>query len=233
MKLGNHRGITKRVFSNHAEWDQVFDFSKDSVQSSVVEIFVKENNKDDFLGRVWFDLNEVPKRVPPDSQLAPQWYRMEDKKGDKSKGGELMVAIWFGTQADEAFAEAWHSKAANVHFDGLCSIKSKVYLSPKLWYLRVGVIEAQDIVLGEKGSSIMRYPELFAKVQVGNQVLRTRVSLPAATRSLTNPFWNEDLMFVVAEPFEDFLLVSVEDRLAPNREEVVARVLLPVSSLEK
>lgn len=91
MKLGNHRGITKRVFSNHAEWDQVFDFSKDSVQSSVVEIFVKENNKDDFLGRVWFDLNEVPKRVPPDSQLAPQWYRMEDKKGDKSKGGEHMV----------------------------------------------------------------------------------------------------------------------------------------------
>ncbi|PHT35366.1 hypothetical protein BC332_34942 [Capsicum chinense] len=82
---------------------------------------------------------------------------MEDKKGDKSKGGEVMVAIWFGTQADEAFAEAWHSKAANVHFDGLCSIKSKVYLSPKLWYLR------------EKGSSMMRYPELFAKVQVGNQ----------------------------------------------------------------
>ncbi|KAG5586932.1 hypothetical protein H5410_047366 [Solanum commersonii] len=233
VKLGNYRGITKRVFSNHAEWDQVFAFSKDSVQSSVVEIFVKENNKDDFLGRVWFDLNEVPKRVPPDSQLAPQWYRMEDKKGDKSKGGELMVAIWFGTQADEAFAEAWHSKAANVHFDGLCSIKSKVYLSPKLWYLRVGVIEAQDIVMGEKGSSIMRYPELFAKVQVGNQVLRTRVSPPAATRSLTNPFWNEDLMFVVAEPFEDFLLVSIEDRLAPNREEVVARVLLPVSSLER
>ncbi|PHT71973.1 hypothetical protein T459_22758 [Capsicum annuum] len=183
VKLGNYRGITKRVVSNHAEWDQVFAFSKDSVQSSVVEIFVKENNKDDFLGRVWFDLNEVPKRVPPDSQLAPQWYRMEDKKGDKSKGGEVMVAIWFGTQADEAFAEAWHSKAANVHFHGLCSIKSEVYLSPKL--------------------------------------------------CLSNPFWNEDLMFVVAEPFEEFLLVSIEDRLAPNREEVVGRVLLPVSSLER
>ncbi|CAN4093773.1 unnamed protein product [Withania somnifera] len=233
VKLGNYRGITKRVFSNHAEWDQVFAFPKDSVQSSVVEICVKENNKDEFLGRVWFDLNEVPKRVPPDSQLAPQWYRMEDKKGDKSKGGEVMVAIWFGTQADEAFAEAWHSKAANVHFDGLCSIKSKVYQSPKLWYLRVGLIEAQDIVMGEKGSSMMRYPELFAKVQVGNQILRTRVSPPAATRSLSNPFWNEDLMFVVAEPFEEFLLVSIEDRIAPNREEVVGRILLPVSSLER
>ena len=61
---------------NNAEWDQVFAFSKETIQSSMVEIFVKERDKDDFLGRVWFDLNEVPKRVPPDSQLAPQWYRM-------------------------------------------------------------------------------------------------------------------------------------------------------------
>ncbi|GFP82998.1 multiple c2 and transmembrane domain-containing protein 1, partial [Phtheirospermum japonicum] len=225
VKLGNYKGITKRVSLGNAEWDQVFAFSKDCIQSSVVEVFVREGNKDEFFGRVWFDLNEVPKRAPPDSQLAPQWYRMEDKKGDRSKCGEVMVSIWFGTQADEAFAEAWHSKAANVHLDGLCSIKSKVYLSPKLWYLRVGVIEAQDVVLGDKGSSMnmVRYPELFAKVQVGNQ----------GNRSLANPCWNEDLMFVVAEPFEDYLMISVEDRLAPNRDEVVGRVILPIVNLER
>ncbi|KAJ4728365.1 Multiple C2 and transmembrane domain-containing protein 1 [Melia azedarach] len=233
VKLGNYRGITKRVSSNHLEWDQIFAFSKDCIQSSMAEVFVKESNKDDFLGRVWFDLNEVPRRVPPDSQLAPQWYRMEDKKGDKTKGGEVMVSIWFGTQADEAFAEAWHSKAANVHFDGLCSIKSKVYLSPKLWYLRISVIEAQDIILGDKGSAMMRFPELHAKAQVGNQVLRTRIAAPSATRSLSNPFWNEDLLFVVAEPFEDYLMISVEDRVGPGRDEVVGRVLLPVSAIER
>ncbi|KAL6564053.1 Multiple C2 domain and transmembrane region protein 10 [Orobanche hederae] len=235
VKLGNYKGITKRVSLGNAEWDQVFAFSKDSIQSSALEVFVKESGKDDFLGRVWFDLSEVPKRVPPDSQLAPQWYRMEDRKGDRSKCGEVMVSIWFGTQADEAFAEAWHSKAANVHLDGLCSIKSKVYLSPKLWYLRVGVIEAQDVVLGGKGAPINmgRYPELFAKVQVGNQVLRTRVAPPTGSRSLSNPCWNEDLMFVVAEPFEDYLLISVEDRLAPNRDEVVGRVILPIANIER
>ncbi|KAI5680026.1 hypothetical protein M9H77_01253 [Catharanthus roseus] len=234
VKLGNYRGITKRVGSGAVEWNQVFAFSKDCIQSSGVEILVKEGNKlDDFLGRVWFDLNEVPKRVPPDSQLAPQWFRMEDKKGDKSKGGEVMVAIWLGTQADEAFAEAWHSKAANVHMDGLCSIKSKVYLSPKLWYLRVNVIEAQDVILGEKGSSMMKYPELFAKVQVGNQILRTRIASPMASKSLSNPIWNEDLMFVVAEPFEDYLLISVEDRIAPNRDEVAGRVILPLTNIER
>ncbi|XP_021630075.1 FT-interacting protein 4 [Manihot esculenta] len=233
VKLGNYRGITKRAGSSNMEWNQVFAFSKDCIQSSMVEIFVKEGNKDDFLGRVWFDLSEIPRRVPPDSQLAPQWHRMEDKKGDKAKGGEVMVSIWFGTQADEAFAEAWHSKAANVHFDGLCSIKSKVYLSPKLWYLRVSVIEAQDIVPGDKGSAMMRFPELFAKILVGNQILRTKIAGPNPNRSMSNPYWNEDMVFVVAEPFEEYLVVSVEDRVGPGREETVGRVLLPMTAVEK
>ncbi|XP_047336324.1 FT-interacting protein 3 [Impatiens glandulifera] len=231
VKLGNYRGITKRIGTSSggiAEWDQVFAFSKDCIQSTTVEVFVKQSNKDDVIGRIWFDLNEVPKRAPPDSQLAPQWYRMEDKKGDKSRTGEVMASIWFGTQADEAFSEAWHSRAANVNFDGLCSLKSKVYLSPKLWYLRVNIIEAQDIVLGEKGSSIMRYPELSAKVHVGNQVLRTRIAPVTTGRVLSNPYWNEDLMFVVSEPFEDYLVVSVEDRV-----EVAGRVLIPVGNIER
>ncbi|KAL1546642.1 Multiple C2 domain and transmembrane region protein 10 [Salvia divinorum] len=231
VKLGNYKGITKRVSSSTSpEWNQVFAFSRDCIQSSAVEVFVKEgNSKDEFLGRVWFDLSEVPKRVPPDSQLAPQWYRMEDKKGERVKSGEVMVSIWFGTQADEAFSEAWHSKAANVHFDGLNSIKSKVYLSPKLWYLRIGVIEAQDVVLGDK----MRYPELFVKVQVGNQVLKTRIASLGSGRSFSSPYWNEDLMFVVAEPFEDYLLISIEDHLGSSRDEVVGRMVLPVSNVER
>ncbi|KAG6434577.1 hypothetical protein SASPL_106215 [Salvia splendens] len=92
VKLGNYKGITKRVsYSTNPEWNQVFAFSRDCVQSSAAEVFVKEGNqKDEFLGRVWFDLSEVPKRVPPDSELAPQWYRMEDKKGEKVRSGEVM-----------------------------------------------------------------------------------------------------------------------------------------------
>ncbi|KAF6141142.1 hypothetical protein GIB67_006587 [Kingdonia uniflora] len=231
VKLGNYKGVTKRGGCSNPEWNQVFAFSKDCIQSSMVEIFVKEKENGDFFGRVWFDLTEVPKRVPPDSQLAPQWYRIEDKKGEKLKGGEVMLSVWFGTQADEAFAEAWHSKAATVHFDSLSSIKSKVYLSPKLWYLRVTIIEAQDLVPGEKGySGMVRYPELVAKAQVGNTVLRTRVALPVANRSLANPYWNEDLMFVVAEPFEDYLMVSIEDHAA-GHEELLGRILIPVAAI--
>ncbi|KAK6934302.1 C2 domain [Dillenia turbinata] len=106
-------------------------------------------------------------------------------------------------------------------FRWLYSIKSKVYLSPKLWYLRLSIIEAQELVAGDKGSltSMVRFLEFFAKAQIGDQVLRTRISMTATNRSLCNPFWNESLMFVIAELFEDYLLISVEDRVAPNREE--------------
>jgi len=65
---------------------------------------------------------------------------------DEWFSGEIMVAIWWGTQADEAFAEAWQSDTG-----GHAIFRSKVYLSPKLWYLRVNVIEAQDLVGIDKG----------------------------------------------------------------------------------
>ncbi|CAH8336912.1 unnamed protein product [Eruca vesicaria subsp. sativa] len=229
IKLGNYKGVTKKVSSSNLEWNQVFAFSKETIQSSVVEIFLRESNKDEYSGRVWFDLSEIPTRVPPDSPLAPQWYKVESRNGVRSSG-ELMVSVWFGTQADEAFAEAWHSKAGNVHIEELSSIKSKVYLSPKLWYLRVSVIEAQDVAVINKGTNLMRFPELSAKLHVGNQILRTSVSTANPTRSFTNPYWNEDLMFVVAEPFEDCITAIVEDRVGGND---VGRVQIPVSAVER
>ncbi|CAH8352141.1 unnamed protein product [Eruca vesicaria subsp. sativa] len=228
VKLGNYKGTTRHFEKkSNPEWNQVFAFSKDRIQASFLEATVKDKDvvKDDLIGRVVFDLNEVPKRVPPDSPLAPQWYRLEDRKGEKVRG-ELMLAVWFGTQADEAFPEAWHSDAATVSgTDALANIRSKVYLSPKLWYVRVNVIEAQDLIPSDKG----RYPEVYVKAIVGNQALRTRVS---QSRTI-NPMWNEDLMFVAAEPFEEPLILSVEDRVAPNKDEVLGRCAIPLQHLDR
>ncbi|XP_022766762.1 FT-interacting protein 1-like [Durio zibethinus] len=228
VKLGNYVGFT-RFFEkkSNPEWNQVFAFSKDRLQASLLEVTVKDKDfvKDDFIGKIFFDLNEIPKRVPPDSPLAPQWYRLEDRQGNKVKG-ELMLAVWMGTQADEAFPEAWHSDAAVVSgAEGLANIRSKVYLSPKLWYLRVNVIEAQDLQPGDKG----RYPEVFVKATLGNQALRTRIS---QARGM-NPMWNEDLMFVAAEPFEERLILSVEDRVAPNKDEVLGKCAIPLQYVDK
>eukprot|EP00268_Persea_americana_P034270 TRINITY_DN3393_c0_g1_i1.p1 TRINITY_DN3393_c0_g1~~TRINITY_DN3393_c0_g1_i1.p1 ORF type:complete len:997 (-),score=118.85 TRINITY_DN3393_c0_g1_i1:1699-4689(-) len=228
VRLGNYKGTTKQFEKKHnPEWNQVFAFSKDKIQSSFVEVFVKDKEmigRDDYFGKVPIELTEVPTRVPPDSPLAPQWYRLENRRGDKVNG-ELMLAVWMGTQADEAFPEAWHSDASHVHGEGVFNIRSKVYVSPKLWYIRVNVIEAHDLHPNNKG----RNPEAVVKAQIGNQVLKTKI---CPTRT-TNPHWNEDLVFVAAEPFEESLVLTVEDQVQQTKDHVLGKVSLPLSKFEK
>ncbi|CAA0805757.1 Calcium-dependent lipid-binding (CaLB domain) plant phosphoribosyltransferase family protein [Striga hermonthica] len=228
VRLGNYRGITKHFEKRHdPEWNLVFAFPHNQLQASFFEIVVKDKDLvlDDFLGRVTFDLADVPRRVPPDSELAPQWYKLEDKKGGCLKKGEVMVAVWRGTQADEAFANAWHSDAAAVGGDAVSKIRGKVYISPRLWYLRVNVIQCQDLIPGDKN----RAPEACVRVVLGNQVLRTKVS---SVKSV-NPFWNEDLVFVAAEPFEEPLVVAVEDRVAPGKDEALGQCMLPLAAVAR
>lgn len=230
VKIGNYKGKTKHFEKKqNPEWNEVFAFAKENLQSSVLEVVVKDKDVlvDDFVGLVRFDLHEVPTRVPPDSPLAPEWYRLADKDGDKKKG-ELMLAVWYGTQADEAFPDAWHSDAIGPTENALASIshiRSKVYHSPRLWYLRVKVVEAQDLVVPDKS----RFPEVYVKVQLGNQAQRTK---PVQARTL-NPMWGEDLMFVAAEPFEEHLVISVEDRVGPGKDENLGKAVIFLHTIEK
>ncbi|XVE73879.1 hypothetical protein DITRI_Ditri11bG0154000 [Diplodiscus trichospermus] len=230
VKVGNYKGITKHYEKKqNPEWNQVFAFSRETLQSSVLEVVVKDKDlvKDDFVGFVRFDLHEVPTRAPPDSPLAPEWYRLEDKKGEKKKG-ELMLAVWYGTQADEAFPDAWHSDAfAPGESTSIAStyIRSKVYHAPRLWYVRVNVIEAQDLVPADKN----RFPDAYVKVQIGNQMHKTRSVQP---RNL-NPVWKDEFMFVASEPFEDHLIFSVEDRVGPNKDETIGKAVIPLNSVDR
>lgn len=229
VKLGNYKGMTRHFEKiQNPEWNTVFTFSKDRMQSTVVEVVVKDKDviRDDFVGMVRFDLHEIPRRAPPDSPLAPEWYRLEDKKGER-KHGELMLAVWVGTQADEAFAEAWHSDAASPVDSSMPSthLRSKVYNSPRLWYVRVNVIEAQDMVVADRN----RFPNVHVKAQIGNQILKTKI----IQSQTMNAMWNEDLMFVAAEPFDDHLIVSVEDRVGPNKDETLGKVFVPLTAVER
>ncbi|KAM3264531.1 hypothetical protein P3L10_001525 [Capsicum annuum] len=194
VKVGNYKGITKHFEKKtNPEWNNVFAFSQDRLQASYIEVCVKDKDVvlDEMIGRIVFDLIDVPKRVPSDSSLAPQWYRLEDKRGEKLKKGEIMLAVWRGTQADDAFCDAWHSDAAAVGSEGISRIRGKVYLSPRLWYIRA---------------------------------LKTNI---CPIRSV-NPMWNEDLVFVVAEPFEEPLVITVEDKVGSNFE-FLGKCVLPLS----
>ncbi|KAL1534146.1 Multiple C2 domain and transmembrane region protein 6 [Salvia divinorum] len=224
VKVGNYKGVTKHLEKNqNPVWNAVFAFSKERLQSNLIEVTVKDKDigKDDFVGKVAFDVAEVPQRVPPDSPLAPQWYKLANKNGEKHPDhGEIMLAVWMGAQADEAFPEAWHSDAHSLSQQSLASTRSKVYFSPRLYYLRVHVIAAQDLVPSDRG----RMPDPYVKVQHGHQIRATR---PSPMKHI-NPEWNEELMFVASEPFDEYIFISVEDKVGPGKDENIGMVMIPV-----
>ncbi|KAL1821172.1 hypothetical protein ACET3Z_016041 [Daucus carota] len=210
------------------EWDQTFAFANESADSSsllevsVWDPLISTSTTDmgghNFLGGICFDVTEIPLRDPPDSPLAPQWYRLE---GGGAHRGDLMLATWVGTQADESFPEAWKNDTP-----GNPSSRSKVYQSPKLWYLRSTVIEAQDI----SGSAPLRDSTFQIKAQLGFQIQKTKLSI---TRS-GSPSWNEDLMFVTSEPFGDqHLLLSLVEYREPKQQVVIGVASMPLISIER
>ncbi|KAJ4730444.1 C2 calcium/lipid-binding plant phosphoribosyltransferase family protein [Rhynchospora pubera] len=137
-----------------------------------------------------------------------------------------MLAVWIGTQADEAFPSAHHADSIPID-PAIASthIRGKVYPAPRLWYLRVGVIEAQDVFVPEK----TRLPEVFVKLRLGNQIIPTRV---AQSRN-ANFQWNEEHMLVAAEPFEEDLTITIEDRHNVSKDEVLGYVHIPLSQVPK
>ncbi|CAI8595208.1 unnamed protein product [Vicia faba] len=226
LVIGTHSVRTKSE-NEGKDWDQVFAFDKEGLNSTSLEVSVwaeedKENNQktESSLGTVSFDLQEVPKRVPPDSPLAPQWYTLES---EASPGNDVMIAVWIGTQADEAFQESWQSDSGGL----IPETRAKVYLSPKLWYLRLTVIQTQDLQLGSGSEAKVRQPELYVRAQLGAQVFKTgRTTL----LSSSNPTWNEDLIFVASEPFEPFLVITLED-VANSKSLGITKI--HVSSIER
>ncbi|XP_010538634.1 PREDICTED: FT-interacting protein 1 [Tarenaya hassleriana] len=224
VSIGAYKGRTKQSSnqSPNPDFHEAFAFTNDRLQGNILEVAVRKN--DEILGKCKFDVAEVPTRVPPDSPLAPQWYKLEDRDGNKIHG-EIMLSVWIGTQADEVFPEAWHSDSATITGENVVNTRSKVYLSPRLWYLRVNIIEAQDLVPLHRNRT---NPELFIKGFLGNVLLRSRFS---QVRSL-NPIWNEDMMFVAVEPFEETLVLSVEDKVG-NREECLGKCEIRLSQVER
>ena len=98
VRLGNYKATMRHFEKNsNPEWNQVSAFSRDSIQGTMLEVSVKDKDmiQDDFMGRVLFGITNVLKRVPPDSPLAPQWYRLEDRNGKKLRC-ELMLVVWWG-----------------------------------------------------------------------------------------------------------------------------------------
>ncbi|KAF5199303.1 Quirky-like protein [Thalictrum thalictroides] len=234
IRTGNHSVRSKQAIhrpgesqGNVTEWHQVFALGQnrsDSGNSSTLEISVWDGpSSEQFLGGVCFDLSDVPIRDSPDSPLAPQWYRLEGGENHRVSG-DIQLSVWIGTQADDAFPESWSSDAPYV-----AHTRSKVYQSPKLWYLRVTVIEAQDLHITTSGPSNFA-ADVRIKAQLGFQSSRTRKAV--VNNHSSSFFWNEDLIFVAGEPLEDQLVVLIEDRGSKDTI-LLGHIVILLSSIEQ
>ncbi len=103
LKLGNNKATTKFLENKSSTpiWNQVFAFKKEKIHTREVEVVLKDKADitNEIIGKVSFLISNAPQRVPPDSPLAPQWYRLEDKNKKKLMA-EVMFSFWMGTQVD-------------------------------------------------------------------------------------------------------------------------------------
>ncbi|KAH7307632.1 hypothetical protein KP509_22G069500 [Ceratopteris richardii] len=222
VKVGNVKVETAVISQNlNPVWREVFAIAEDRFSAQFLEITVWDHDVigKDFLGFVAFEIAEIPERRPPDSPLATQWYKLESRGSNKRAEGEIMLSVWIGTQADEAFPHARQSDSGWVPYT-----RSKIYLTPRLWYMRVIVHGAQGLVPTKEN----RFPECSARIEltgVSTQVHRTRW----VTNRHLSPEWGEEMLFVVAEPFADeFLCVKVLDKMGPNKDEVLGSAKIPL-----
>ncbi|KAI9086481.1 hypothetical protein K1719_031565 [Acacia pycnantha] len=211
------------------EWNQVFTLgcSGDS-RNGNLEISVWDSPSEKFLGGVCFDLSEVPVRNTPHTPVASQWYHLEGAASDQSStkiSGNIQLSIWIGTRADDAFPKARSSDTSY-----MAHTRPKVYQSPKLWYLRVNVIEARDLNITPNLPPLTP-PDIRVKVQMGFQSARTMRG-SVINRPSISLHWNEDLLFVAGEPLEDSVILVVEARTG-NDFIPLGHTVLALSSIEQ
>ncbi|PNT70717.1 FT-interacting protein 1 [Brachypodium distachyon] len=206
VEFGSYKVETEnRTGDQNPEWGVVFAFSDEHIQSSKVQVILKSRDevRPDVLGKLSIDLRDIPMHQPPESALTAQWYKLMNERMETTDG-ELMLSIWKGTQADEAFRDAWHSDSAtHVHPSPITSeLRSTVYSAPVMWHVRLDII--RGVVPASAGNT--RLSTLRVKSQIGRQIHRTR---PA---DIINRSWSDEqtFFFMVAEPFEDDLILSIE-----------------------
>jgi hypothetical protein len=230
VNAGNLKGITESAHEEqNPEWNSTFAFSKrqlDSAQVTRIYAVIYDGVTFGCIGLVSFDLDDVSLHSQNGKPVEPQWHRLIDKSG-RTTQGELMLSVWRGTQADEAFSESWKSDCLEASVTARSHIVPKVYNLPRLWCLRVHINEFKCIAF----ASGTKFVEAWVKVVVGCQHKRTTI----VKKPLAHYVWDEELTFVAAEPFEDGLEISVYAHLVPRPcvGEVIGQTVIPLETVQR
>ncbi|ESQ43904.1 hypothetical protein EUTSA_v10006434mg [Eutrema salsugineum] len=213
ITLGNFKSSTRDLpIGPNREWNQVFAFDK--TKGDVLSVTLIDGYLGTVIGKQNFKLAaDIPSRVPPEARMAPQWYSIQNSETGYDMA--LLMSIWFGTQADEVYSNAWFSDASLVSASCVTNTRPKLYLAPRLCYVRVTIVSGHDLI----SSDGKRSPSIYVKATLDN-----RVTLKTGISSGSNPSWNQDLIFVASEPLQGTVCIELVDKVDDQHETCVGKL---------
>uniref|UniRef100_A0A8C1ZZ11 Extended synaptotagmin-like protein 1b n=1 Tax=Cyprinus carpio TaxID=7962 RepID=A0A8C1ZZ11_CYPCA len=202
--------IGDKIFKSHVikenlnpTWNEMYELVLTSRSPSdvLVEVFDKDMDKDDFLGRVKISLQEIIQ-----SQLTDEWFSLNDAK----HGRVHMILEWLPTvtQPDRL------QKALQLQSEH--SYQNKSVPSAALFFILLE--RAHDLPLKKSGKE----PRAAAELVLGDVSYKTKV----CERS-TTPEWSEAFDFLLHNPTEEILII----KLSSAFEQPLGSVVLPIREL--
>ncbi|KAF7654454.1 hypothetical protein LDENG_00069620 [Lucifuga dentata] len=184
-------------------WNEMYELvlSRHGVQEIHFEVFDKDLDSDDFLGRFSVQLNEVIR-----SQYTDQWYTLHNVKS----GRVHLILEWVPTASDSARLDQV------LQLQSLQSYQNKAVPSAALLFVHVE--RAHSLPLKKSGKE----PKAGAELVLDETTYRTKV----CDRS-TCPQWNESFYFLVRDPKHQMLVM----KLSSGWDQPMGSLVVPVREL--
>ncbi|KAI7794157.1 putative extended synaptotagmin-1, partial [Triplophysa rosa] len=184
-------------------WNELYEVILTQLPGQEVEfdLYDKDIDQDDFLGRVKMSLKDLIS-----AQFTDQWYNLNDVKS----GRLHLVMEWVPKVSDPTRLEQI------MHYNSLQSYQNKIV--PSVALLFVYIERAHGLPLKKSGKE----QKAGAELSIKNVSYRTKI----ANRS-TCPQWDEAFHFLIHNPKEDTLVV----KLSHSWGQPLGALVLPVREL--
>ncbi|XP_051270309.1 extended synaptotagmin-1 isoform X2 [Dicentrarchus labrax] len=204
INIGGETFTSQVIKSNlNPTWNEMYEvvLRPQSGQEVQVELYDKDMDKDDFLGRVEISVADIIH-----SQYIDQWYTLNDVKSGRVRLIlEWVPAVSHSTTLDQVMQmqslQAYHNKAV-----------------PSAALLFVYVDRAHSLPFKKSGKE----PKAGAELVFGNTTYKTKV----CDRS-RSPQWNEAFYYLVCDPREEMLIL----KLSSAWDQPMGSLVVPVREL--
>ncbi|XP_071191843.1 uncharacterized protein [Salvelinus alpinus] len=184
-------------------WNEMFEtvLSPQAGQEVQVELYDKDMDKDDFLGRFMMRLSDVIS-----SQYTDQWYTLNDVKS----GRVHLVLEWVPTVSEPDRLDQV------LQLQSLQSYQNKAVPSAALLFVYMD--RAHSLPMKKSGKE----PKAGAELVLGETTYRTKVC-----DRTNSPQWEEAFYFLVRDPKEEMLIV----KLSSAWDQAMGSLVVPVREL--